>query len=249
MLLSLLPIASATAQSGEGEEIRSEEFPPSKRLALDFGLGLTITEPSGSFPSLLFVAAEDSTGVAPAEAATGANATRWSLALYVPVAGRFGAVIEGGSRVWAIRYVETAGSRAVRMKLQTSAVALLGRVAILEPAAGSDAMGAFHAGLDAGIEFGFGPYRNLVETSIPSDTSGTVLVPVEGSFQGGDPFCGQTGLLGGVWGGFLFGENVDVRVAAGYLRPFAPLFSDAAVRQNDARLSQMWIDLRFGWLF
>ena len=254
-LLSILPVALAcllqpmyaqdTVFGGEREGPK----PPSQRFSLGFSIGGTITNPSGTFPSLLFVTSADSTGEAPAENATAGIASRWGLNVTVPITGRFSAQLEGGSRIWSIRYREGESSRSVRMDLQTSWVALLGRLTLFEPARVSVGETAFSAGIEGGIEFGFGPYRNRVETTIPADTGGATLAPVEGSFRGGDPFRGPTGLTGGVWGGMMVGENVDLRLEGGYIHPFNPLFSDEALEGNDARMSQFTIDIGVNYLF
>lgn len=254
-MLALLPIALAcaspclTAQETGSGEFAAELDPPSGRVSLGFFLGATITSPDGSFPSLLFVTSADSTGTASSENGTTGIASRWGITLAVPITGRFSGILEGGSRVWSIRYAEGERSRAVRMDLQTSYVALLGRLAVFEPVRVREGETSFSAGIEGGVELGFGPYRNRVETSIPADSAGLVLAPVEGSFRGGDPFCGQTGLTGGLWGGFLVGRDLDLRLEVSYIHPFFPLFSDDAILDNDARISQFTIDVGLHYLF
>jgi len=254
-MLALLPIALAcavpplAAQDTGVDGFPTELDAPSGRVSVGLFLGVTITSPDGSVPSLLFVASADSTGTAPSQSGTTGSASRWGITLAVPITGRFSCILEGGSRIWSIRYAEGESSRAVRMVLQTSYVALLGRLAVFEPDRVTEGETSFSAGIEGGIEGGFGPYRNRVETSIPADSAGMVLQPVDGSFRGGDPFCGQTGLTGSVWGGFLVGRDLDLRLEAGYLHPFYPLFSDDAILGNDARISQFTIDVGLHYLF
>jgi hypothetical protein len=253
--LSVLPIALAcaatplAAQDTGKDPLPAELDPPSNRVSIGLFVGATITSPDGSFPSLLFVSSADSTGTAPSENGTTGIASRWGITLAIPIYGQFSGIVEGGGRIWSIRYAQGETSRAVRMDFQTSYVALLGRLVLFEPDRIREGETSFSAGIEGGIEFGFGPYRNRIETTIPADTGGLVLAPVDGSFQGGDPFCGQTGLTGSVFGGILFSRNLYIRLEAGYISSFFPLFSEDAIVENDAHISQFTIDIGLNYLF
>lgn len=249
-VLSFAGLAHQPALGQEGVSEAEEVLAMSDRVSLSFVAGATITIPSGSFPSLIFVESEVPTGRKGSELATTGLASHWIFSTYLPTGRRFGLGLEVGSASEAIRFLEDESTPPIRMDLQRVHLAISGRYYLVD-SKGVSAQGSTSFGLfaDAGFAFGPGPIGDRVESTLAADSAGNVVIAVEGSFQGGDPFCGGIGVRGGVYGVLMVDEHIEMTAGTSYTALLTPVFSDEALPENDLRLTHIGISLGIGYRF
>ncbi len=245
----LLMHQSAAAQEDRAE-VPADTKAMSQRVSLTFVAGATVTVPDGSFPSLIFVDSEEPTGKKGSELATTGLASHWMIVAHFPTGRRFGLGLEIGSAREAIRFLEDESTPPIRMDLQRVHLGLSGRYFLVDAkrsmGSGSTSFGLFG---DAGFTFGFGPIGDRVESTLAADTAGTVIVAVDGSFKGGDPFCVGIGLRGGIHAILMVDEHIEMSAGASVTTLLTPVFSDEALPESDLFLTHVGISLGLGYRF
>ena len=250
VLLLILPLFN-TLLAQEWETVAPvEPRVSSDHISLSFLAGPNLTSPNGMFPSLIFVELQDPTGAVSEEQGRTGLGHRWVLDGYFPTGAGFGISVQVGSRVAVVRYEESDGNPPIRMNVQTMQVGPALRYYLFEEeravGQGEVSLGFY---LDGGLSFGFGPVADRVESTISADSAGRVLVPVSGSFQGGDPFCTEVGLRGAGHGLPMIGESLDIVLGASFTQSLTTLFSDDALPGTDLDLSHVGLDLGIGYRF
>ena len=237
------------AQESSGEETVTRNL--SDRTSVTLLAGATLTSPSGTFPSLIFIDSETPTGLKRADLAETGVGYLWGINAFFPTGSGFGIDLALGSRNEVVRYRESGETSPIRMDLQWFHFGISCRYFLLDPMTGDgeEGIGSFGLALRGGLSLGFGPVGDRVESTLAADSAGSVVVVVDGSFKGGDPFCTAVGFSGGVEGVFVVTEDIEMSIGSSYTGMVTPVFSKDALPQSDLFLSHLDFVAGIGYRF